>query len=72
MEKPLYDLLLKHGHVIDPKNHIDGPMDVAVAGDRIAAVDADINPELAAQVVDVRGLYVTPGIIDIHVHVYHT
>jgi len=72
MEKPQYDLLLKHGHVIDPKNHIDGQMDVAIAGGRIAAVDADINPELAAQVVDVQGLYVTPGIIDIHVHVYHT
>lgn len=67
-----YDLLLKNGHLIDPRNHIDGKMDVAIAGDRIAAVGPDLNPALAAQVVDVAGHYVTPGIIDIHVHVYHT
>ena len=67
-----YELLLQGGHVIDPHNGIDGPMDVAVTGDRIAAVAPAINPALAARVVDVRGLYVTPGLIDIHVHVYHT
>jgi dihydroorotase len=67
-----YDLLLQGGHVIDPHNGIDGLMDVAVTGDRIAAVAPDINPALAAKVVDVRGLYVTPGLIDIHVHVHHT
>jgi dihydroorotase len=67
-----YDLLLKNGHVIDPLNHLDGKLDVAVTGGKIAAVGADLNPALAAQVVDVSGHYVTPGIIDIHVHVYHT
>ncbi|HXF62278.1 MAG TPA: amidohydrolase/deacetylase family metallohydrolase [Caldilineaceae bacterium] len=67
-----YDLLLKNGHTIDPLNHIDGKMDVAIAGGKIAAVAPDINPALAQKVVDVSGLYVTPGIIDIHVHVYHT
>jgi dihydroorotase len=67
-----YDLLLKNGHTIDPLNNIDGKMDVAIAGGKIAAVAADINPALAKKVVDVSGLYVTPGIIDIHVHVYHT
>jgi len=67
-----YDLLLKGGHVIDPKNNIDGKCDVAIRGDKIAAVGPDLNPAEAARVVDVKGRYVTPGIIDIHVHVYHT
>src|SRR5690554_5031019 len=67
-----YDLLLKNGHTIDPLNNIDTKMDVAIADGKIAAVEADINPALAKQVVDVSGHYVTPGIIDIHVHVYHT
>ena len=67
-----YDLLLKNGHVIDPANQIDGAMDVAIRGDRIAAVAANIASGNAAQTVDVSGFYVTPGLIDIHVHVYHT
>jgi dihydroorotase len=67
-----YDLLLKNGHTIDPLNNIDGKMDVAIANGKIAAVAADINPALAKRVIDVGGLYVTPGIIDIHVHVHHT
>jgi dihydroorotase len=67
-----YDLLLKNGHTIDPLNNIDSKMDVAIANGKIAAVAADIDPALAKKVVDVSGHYVTPGIIDIHVHVYHT
>ena len=70
--KPTYDILLKNGHLIDPLNSIDRKMDVAIAGGKVAAVADDINPALAAKVVDVAGSYVTPGIIDIHVHVYHT
>lgn len=72
MTPPQYDRLLKSGHLIDPKNGIDGKMDVAIKGDRIAAVDPDIDPALASHVVDVSGYYVTPGLIDIHVHAYHT
>lgn len=67
-----YDWLLKGGHVIDPQNNLDGTYDVAIKGHTIAAVGPDINPALAAKVVDVAGHYVTPGILDIHVHVYHT
>lgn len=67
-----YDLLLKGGHVIDPKNNINQIMDVAVKDDRIAQVATDISSVEAEKVVDVAGLYVTPGLIDIHVHVYHT
>ena len=66
-----YDLLLKGGHVIDPANGLDGKMDVAVSGDKIAAVEKDIPANLAGKVVDVSGLYVTPGLIDIHYHVGH-
>ena len=65
-----YDLLLKGGHVIDPANGIDKVMDVAVSGSKIAAVAAAIPAAKAKKVVDVSGLYVTPGLVDIHVHVY--
>jgi len=67
-----YDLLLKGGHVIDPKNNIDGVRDIAIRADKIAAVSADIPAARARKVVDMRGLYVTPGLVDIHVHVFHT
>lgn len=72
MSSERYDLLLKNGHVIDPKNGIDGKRDVAVNGDQVAAVAEAIDPARAAKVVDVAGLFVTPGLIDIHVHVHHT
>ena len=62
------DLLLKGGHVIDPANGIDGPMDVAVSGIKIAAVGPDIPSSSAARVADVSGCYVTPGLIDLHAH----
>lgn len=65
-----YDLLLKGGHLIDPKNKISAVRDVAIANGKVAAVASKINPAEAFKVVDVSGYYVTPGIIDIHVHVY--
>jgi dihydroorotase len=68
--QPVYDLLLKGGHVIDPRNGVNGRMDVAVARGRIARVAPSIDPAQAARVADVSGLYVTPGLIDMHVHVY--
>ena len=67
-----YQILLKGGHVIDPRNQVDAVMDVAIAGGKIAAVAADINPSEASIVVDVSGLYVTPGLIDAHVHLFAT
>src|ERR1700728_3248228 len=67
---PAYDLLLRGGHVLDDKNHIDGLMDVALKDGKIARVAAHIPPSSALKTVDVKGLYVTPGLIDIHVHVY--
>jgi Predicted amidohydrolase len=68
--QPAYDLLLKGGHVIDPKNKIDQVMDVAIAGGKIARLAANIASSEATRTVNVAGLYVTPGLIDIHVHVY--
>ena len=68
---PRYDLLLKGGHVIDPANGLDGKRDVAVLVGKVAAVEKDIPANEALKVVDVSGLYVTPGLIDIHYHVGH-
>ena len=65
-----YDLLLKGGHVIDPKNGIDSRMDVAIVGGKIAAVDRDLAASQARTVVDVSGMFVTPGLIDLHTHSY--
>jgi dihydroorotase len=56
-----YDLLLKGGHVIDPKNKIDRLMDVAITGDKIARVAESIPGVEARRTVNVQGLYVTPG-----------
>jgi dihydroorotase len=65
-----YDLVLKGGHVIDPKNKLSGRRDVAVKDGKIAEVGTNIAASKAAKTIDVSGLYVTPGLIDLHVHVY--
>ena len=70
-QQPLdYDLLLKGGHVIDARNGVDAVRDVAIAKGKIAAVAADIAATRAAKTIDVAGLYVSPGLIDLHAHVY--
>ncbi len=69
-QAPMYDLLLHGGHVLDDKNHIDSVMDVAIKDGKIARVAAHIPSSEALKTVEVKGLYVTPGLIDIHVHVY--
>ena len=65
-----FDLILKNGHVIDPKNEVNQKMDVAISQGRIAAIQKSIPPAQGKQVVDVSGLLVTPGIIDMHGHVF--
>ncbi len=65
-----YDLLLKGGHVLDAKNKLNRVADVAIAEGKIARVAANIPASEAKRAVDVSGLYVTPGLVDIHVHVY--
>lgn len=66
-----YDLVLKGGHVISAKNQFDGKMDIAISAGKIALVAVNIDPKNARQIIDVNGLYVTPGIIDMHVHVFN-
>jgi len=68
--EPKYDLLLRGGHVIDAKSGTSAVRDVAIAAGKIAAVAERIDPAAAFKAVDVSGLYVTPGIIDMHAHVY--
>jgi dihydroorotase len=65
-----YDLLLKGGHVIDGKNKISAVRDVAIKDGKIAEVAANIATSKAFKVINVSGLYVSPGLVDIHVHVY--
>jgi dihydroorotase len=63
-------LLIKNGHVLDPKNGIDAVMDVAVAAGKITQVASNITPPAGARVVDATGLHVVPGLIDIHSHIF--
>ena len=65
-----YDLLIQGGHVIDAKDRISAVRDVAIRDGKIAAVAEHIDPASAVKTVSAKGLYVTPGLIDIHVHVY--
>ncbi len=65
-----YDLLIKNGHVVDPKNKIDAMMDVAIAEGKISKVAKDIPSTQSKKVVDATGLLVTPGFIDMHTHVF--
>ena len=64
------DLLLKGGYVIDPANGIDGLLDVGISGKKVTRVGTDIPISAATTVVDVSDHIITPGILDIHTHVY--
>jgi len=66
-----YSIVIKGGHVIDPKNNINEVLDIAVKEGRISMVAKNIDGKEAIQVVNAEGFYVTPGLIDMHVHVYH-
>ncbi len=65
-----YDLLIKGGRVIDPSQKLSSPMDVAITNKKIAAVAADIPAGRAREVFDARGKLVTPGLINVHAHLY--
>ena len=65
-----YDLLIKNGHVVDPKNHINGQKDIAVAAGKVVKVGNDIPAMQSRKTIDAKGLYVVPGLLDIHTHVF--
>lgn len=69
-QQPAYDLLLKGGRVLDARNSLDAVRDVAIKDKKIAAIGDNIPASQAARVVDVGGLVVSPGLVDIHVHVF--
>ena len=71
MQAQEIDLLLKGGHLIDPKNNIDSKMDVAIVADKIFRIAKDIPANTSKKTVDISGLYITPGLIDMHAHVFH-
>jgi dihydroorotase len=65
------DILLKGGHVIDPKNKIDSKMDVAITGGKISQVAPDISAKNVKNVIDATGMFISPGLIDMHVHAFY-
>ena len=66
----MYDLVLKGGRVVDPSSSLDGVLDVAVENGKIARIAAGIAPAEATRVIEVGGKLVTPGLIDLHAHVF--
>lgn len=65
-----YDLVLRNGHVLDPKNNVDARRDVAIRDGKIAAIEPSIPASAAKRSVDISDLYLTPGLVDIHEHVF--
>jgi dihydroorotase len=66
----MYNTLIKGGRVIDAKNNINALLDVAIKDGKIAKVAQNIDPAQAEQVVNAKGMYVSPGLIDVHAHVF--
>src|SRR4051794_14661681 len=69
-QTPTYDLLIAGGHVIDPTQKLSADRDVAIAAGKIARIAANIPRNQARQVIDASGKIVTPGLIDVHGHIY--
>lgn len=70
MQAQKLDVLLKGGHLVDTRNNIDRPMDVGIRDGKIAEVSQNISGDSAVKVINISGLYITPGLVDMHVHVF--
>src|SRR5262249_29600622 len=70
VEDIMYDLVLKGGKVLDPSSGLDGELDVAIENGVIARIAAGIAATEATRTIDVGGKLVTPGLIDVHAHVF--
>jgi dihydroorotase len=69
-EAPQFDLLIKEGQVIDPKHQINAVLDIAVKEGKIVLIGPNISASDSKKVIDAQGLYVVPGLIDLHTHVF--
>src|SRR5215831_7193068 len=63
-------LILKGGRIIDPSQHLDAVADISFSGGKVAAIGPDLAADAGTEVRDVSGHIVTPGLIDLHTHVY--
>src|SRR5450432_2166302 len=66
----MYDLILKGGSLLDPSQGLNGVHDIAIEQEKIARIAPLIPSEEAKRVIEVKGLVVTPGLIDLHAHVF--
>ncbi|MCI0527525.1 MAG: hypothetical protein L0Y56_08800, partial [Nitrospira sp.] len=66
-----YDLLLKGGQILDPSQSLNALKDLAISNGKVSEIADAIPADQASQVIDVTGKLVTPGLIDLHTHVYH-
>src|ERR1044071_61150 len=70
-KQPRYDILIRNGEVLDPARRFRRRADVAILDGKIAALGASMPAELGLDVIDARGLYVAPGLVDLHTHCCH-